>query len=63
MKTLHLSERKLDDLRFWIRDMLKRGMDLSRIPDFSNLRKTTIKEMIPDGLKSCDTGAHIPVVS
>ena len=63
MKTLHLSKRKLNDLRFWIRDMIKRGMDLSRIPDYDNLRKTTITEMIPEGFKSCNTGAHIPVVS
>ena len=44
MKTLHLSKRKLNDLCFWIRDMIKRGMDVSRIPDFDNLRKTTIKD-------------------
>ena len=32
MKTLHLSKRKLNDLRFWIRDMIKRGMDLLSPP-------------------------------
>ena len=31
MKTLNLSEKKLDDLRYWIQDMLRRGMDLSKI--------------------------------
>ena len=63
MKTLHLSKRKLNDLRFWIRDMIKRGMDVSRIPDFDNLRKTTIKDMIPEGSECYNTGAYIPVVS
>ena len=63
MKTLNLSERKLDDLRYCINDMIRRGMDLSKIPTFLNLRRTTIKEMIPDGFSSSNTGAKIPVVS
>ena len=56
MKTLCLSERKLDDLRYWIQDMQRRGMDLSKIPPFKKLRKTTIQEMLPDGFTSCTTG-------
>ena len=63
MKTLNLSERKLDDLRYWINDMIRRGMDLSKIPTFLNLRRTTIKEMIPDGFSSSNTGTKIQVVS
>ena len=63
MKTLNLSARKLDDLRFWIRDMLRRGMDLTKIPPYKNLRKTTIQDMIPDGFSSSNTGASIPIIS
>ena len=63
MKTLNLSEKKLDDLRYWIQDMLRRGMDLSKMPHYHNLRRTTIQEMIPDGFSSSSTGATIPVIS
>ena len=63
MKTLSLSEKKLDDLRFWIRDMLRRGMDLSKITHYQKLRQTTIKDMIPDGFSSSSTGASIPIIS
>ena len=63
MKTLNLSEKKLDDLRFWIQDMLRRGMDLSKIPHFKKLRETTIQEMLPDRFSSSTTGATIPIIS
>ena len=63
MKTLGLSERKLDHLRFWIQDMQRRGMDLSKIPNYKKLRQTTIQAMVPDGFSSSTTGTTIPVIS
>ena len=63
MKTLEISGRKLDDLRYWIKDMIRRGMDLSKIPNYHKLSQTTMKDMIPDGLSSSNTGASFPIIS
>ena len=63
MKKLNLTDRKLDDLRYWIKDMMRRGMDLKNIPSYRKLRNTSIQDMIPDGFSSTSTGASIPIVS
>ena len=63
MKSLSISESKLDVLRFWIRDMMRRGFDLNNIPHYHKLRNTTPEKMLPPGLNSCETGASINIVS
>ena len=63
MKKLGLSETKLDDFRFGIRDLIRRGFDLTKIPYYQKLRKQAIEKMIPPGLTSCETGASVPIVS
>ena len=63
MKKLGLSSYNLDDFRFGVADLVRRGFDLSKLPTYKRLRKTTIAAMIPLGLVSSETGASVPIVS
>jgi hypothetical protein len=63
MSILGLSETKFDDLRWWLKDMIRRGVDLSNLPNSDILRKTTMKEMIPPDMESGETGASFPLQS
>ena len=63
MKNLGLSGYNLDDFRYGVADLLRRGFNLTKLPTYKRLRKTTILAMIPLGLVSSETGASVPIVS
>ena len=57
MKILKLSDKKYDDLRFWILDVMRRGFSLASMPTSRALKEKVNREMIPPDMKSSATGA------
>ena len=62
MKTMGISNTKYDDLRFWVRDMVRRRMDLSSMPTSKQLMEKVQSEMLPGNMKTTETGASVPLV-
>ena len=58
MKTLHLSDTKYDDLRWWVEDVITRGFSLSSMPTSRALKEKVNKEMVPPDMQSSETGAR-----
>ena len=57
MKNLKLSDRKYDDLRFWVEDATRRGFSLANMPTSRSLKEKVNSEMIPPNMESSETGA------
>ena len=57
MNTLGLSDRKYNDLRWWIQDAVARGFDLVSMPTSRVLMTKVKKEMVPPNKKSSENGA------
>ena len=60
MSKLNLSNTKWDDLRFWLIDMMNRGVDLSNLPSRMALSKEVLK-LVPPGVVSSETEAYVPL--
>ena len=52
MKTMGISNTKYDDLRWWVKDMVKKNMDLSSMPTSKELMEKVQREMVPSNLKT-----------
>ena len=65
MKTLNISQFKFDDFRWWLKNMIQvEGLtleDLLNLPCEKTLRNTIMKDMIPPGMKTSETGASFPL--
>ena len=62
MKTLGLSSTKYNDLRWWVKDVMKRGLNLSAMPTARVLKAKIAKEMVPPNMKTSEQGAHFDMV-
>ena len=62
IKTLGISNRKYDDLRFWVQDMIRRQKDLSLMPTSRLLMEKVQAEMVPPNMTTSQTGASFPLV-
>ena len=62
MKTVGLSNTKYNDLRWWVKDAMKRGFNLSAMPTARVLKAKISKEMIPPNMKTSEQGAHFDMV-
>ena len=60
MSKLNLSQKKWDDFRFWLIDMINRGVDLSNLPSRMALSKEVLK-LVPPGVVSSETEAYVPL--
>ena len=49
-------------LQLWVRDMLRRRMDLSSMPTSKQLMEKVQSEMLPGNMKTTETGASVPLV-
>ena len=58
MKNLKLSDRKYDELRWWVEDVTRRGFSLvTTMPTSRSLKEKVNSEMIPPNMHSSETGA------
>ena len=62
IKTLGISNKKYDDLRFWVQEMIRRNLDLSLMPTSRQLMERVQAEMVPPNMSCNSTGASIPLM-